>query len=273
MRYNVIIIAALVILTAISCIKEDRSGCPCHLHVDLSRVDSNYVHSMSLMMDRNGGNLAEWIPVDKSIFGDTLIIAVDKAEFDFCAWGNLSHSIIDNKGRIISPGDFPDSLWSDYRRISTKCEDVYLSVQPERQFIPVTIIVRGMIAAVSELRPEIDNISEQFHFSGSATGASNAILPTLVGTPAPGREYYLFKTLLMTQPSATEATLNLGFVSAGHSYRSTFPLGQMLLEKGEDLSLSGRNPVILDLTIGSANIFIKITVDDWTTLGVFEINY
>jgi UDP-N-acetylmuramyl pentapeptide synthase len=97
---------------------------------------------MDLMLAELGGS-TEWKAVDKSYFGDTLILQVNKSEFDFCAWGNLAGSIIDRRGRTISPTQPSDSLWSFYRPIQTHCEDVFVSVVPEREHIPVTVKLIG----------------------------------------------------------------------------------------------------------------------------------
>ena len=270
MRPNHIITAMIICLALSSCIKEDRTKCPCYLHLDLSRVDSNYIHTLNLMMD-SGSTFPEWIPVERTLLGDTLIIPVGKSEFDFCAWGNLSSSLLDGENRVISPGMQQDSLWSDYRRINTRCEDAYISVIPTRQFIPVTIIVRGMLGGITRIDAELGHISSRLSFTGAATGAAGAIHPRLDKTPASNGGYYLYRTMILTQTSATAATLSIEFDRDGHTFHSSFPLGEMLLSSGEDISLTSQKPIILDLTVGTANILLTIKVEDWTAHGVFEI--
>ena len=270
MRLRHIIPAFLLCTLGISCIKENRSNCPCYLHLDLSRVDSNYVHSIDLMME-GGHHLAEWFPVDKSYIGDTLIIPVAKSEFDLCAWGNMYTSQREEHSRTITPGNVLDSLWSDYQRISTRCEDAYVSVVPSRQYIPVTIIIRGQIGGITNLDPVLGNISDRLTFTGVATGAAGNSRPLLVSAPTSPEGYYLYRTMILTQASATKANLTVQFERGGLAHRSVLPLGRMLLEIGEDISLTGRNPIVLDITIGTANIFLTIKVNGWTSHGVYEI--
>ena len=265
------IAAACAFLT--SCIKENRDKCPCYLHVDLSRVDSHYVHRMDLMLaDRFTGD-ARWIAVEKKYIGDTLIMKVDKSEFDFSAWGNLDKSILDDADRTITSADMADSLWSYYKHISTRCEDAFVKVLAERQHIPVTVIVRGMLQGLTDIRPAFGNISGSLMYDGTAAGALGVLVPTLVKSPGDGDSYYMYKTLILTQASATDAVLNLHFLKDGRAVETTYPVGEMLAELGEDISATNQNPIVIDLTIGAADILLTIRVSDWSRHGIYTITY
>ena len=256
-----------------SCIKENRDKCPCYLHVDLSRVDSHYVHKMDLMMaDRISGS-ADWYAVEKKLIGDTLIMKVDKSEFDFTAWGNLENSYLDDASRTITSSEPTDSLWSFYKQISTRCEDAYVKVEPERQYIPVTVIVRGMLQGISDIRPTLEFISGSLLYGGVATGDKGPLLPVLVHTPSDDASYYMYQTMILTQVSATEATLNLHFVKNGNSVDASYPVGEMLVELGEDISATNQNPIVIDLAIGTADILLTIKVSDWSRHGIYTITY
>ena len=264
----VVFCAALV-----SCIKENRDKCPCYLHVDLSRVDSHYVHKMDLMLaDRFGGS-ADWVAVEKKYLGDTLIIKIDKSEFDFSARGNLENSYLDDVTRTITSREPTDSLWSFCKQISTRCEDAYVKVEPQRQYIPVTVIVRGMLQGISDIRPTLEFISGSLLYGGAATGEKGSLYPVLVHTPSADASYYMYKTMILTQASATEATLNLHFLKNGTSVDATYPVGEMLVELGEDISATNQNPIVIDLAIGAADILLTIKVSDWSRHGIYTITY
>ncbi|MBO4558193.1 MAG: hypothetical protein J5693_06260 [Bacteroidales bacterium] len=267
-RLSIIILAALLPL---ACIREDRTKCPCYLHVDLGKVDRNYIGKVDLMLrETDPYGIPEWYPVESKYIGDTLVMPVNKSEFDFCAWGNLRRSVVE--GGLITPSaESPDSLWSCYRPISTRCEDVYITVIPERQFIPVTILVRGMIEGISAVRPVLVDAKSVFSVASQSRQAPGAIYPKEVSSPATGGSYYHFQSLLMTQERATNLSLALSFVRDGRQVETSYPIGQMLLEQGEDISLSDRNPIIIDLVIGSASVFLTIRIEDWVTHAVIEI--
>ena len=273
MKPTVHILASLLCLISAACIKEDRSKCPCYLEIDMSRVDSHYVHSVDLMMSDTYGRKTEWVPVDKEKIGDTLVLPVCKSEIDFCAWGNLTHSLINEEGHTIDSGNGRDSLWSYYEHIVAKGENATVTVMPLRQYIPMSIIVRGMLGGISNLRPELEGVSDRLSFVGNAAGDAIRLLPDLVSAPGESSSYYLYKTLLLTQESATGAILNLSYDRGGSTHLNSFPIGKMLLENGADLSMKGQNPVIVDLTIGSASVFIITRVEDWATHAVYEIAY
>jgi hypothetical protein len=273
MKLKTMIMIAVACAALSSCIKENRDKCPCYLHVDLSRVDSHYVHKMDLMLaDRFTGD-AHWIAVEKKYIGDTLIMKVDKSEFDFSAWGNLDRSILNDVDRIITSANPADSLWSYYKPISTKCEDAFVRVLSERQHIPVTVIIRGMLNGLSDVKPEFDNISGCLMYNGAATGARGVLVPQMVKSPGNGDSYYMYKTLMLTQASATDVVLNLHFVKDGNAVETTYPVGEILAEMGEDISATNQKPIVIDLTIGAADILFSITVSNWTRHGIYTITY
>jgi len=274
MKLKAILSALALIVTVSACIKEDRSNCPCYLHLDLSRVDSHYVHTLDLMMEESiSGRSPEWIPVEKSYLGDTLIMPVNKSEFDLCAWGNLGSSMLDQNARSISPLIPRDSLWSSFRHIVTRCEDAYVQILPERQYIPVTIIIRGITANISAIQPALSGISANLDFAGRARGPEGIQLPERISAPEQENNYYLYKTMIMTQPRAEGLHLDLKFIRDGESLRSEYPLGEMLMAMGEDISKTDQKPVLVDIAIGSTSIQFTLKVEDWTTHGVYAITY
>lgn len=266
------IILILAIAALISCIREDRTDCPCYLHVDLTQVDSNYVRKMDLMLRSEAGGI-EWFPVRKSAIGDTLIMSVSKSEFDFSAWGNLFYSVLDDNRMTIEPASAPDSLWSYSNHINARCEDAYVKVVPDRQYIPVTIIVRGMLQNITGIRPVLENISGALLYDGMAAGSTGTVVPVPTETGGGASQYYMYQTMILTQTSATAAQLRLSFERDGIPVEGVYPVGEMLCEMGEDISRVNQNPIIIDLTIGTASVLLVIRVSDWTRHGIFTITY
>lgn len=255
------------------CIKEDRSQCPCHLHVDLSRIDAAYVDKLDLVLSDPDGTRAQWYDVDDRYIGDTLVMKVDKSDFDFCAWGNLRESIVDQRtGAILTAGE-PDTLWSSYQRVSAKCEDRYITVVPQRRYVPVTIIVRGMINNISEVTPTLTRISQSFDYNGNPMGKLVASYPKMTVKPKTPEDYYQFELVLLTQQNATDAGLELSYSEDGLIRKASYPLGKMLLEEGEDISLADGHPILLDLMLGRGNIFLTIEIEEWKQHDVIDITY
>lgn len=267
-----IIFAAL--LTCAACIREDRSLCPCYLHVDLSRLESTSTRSVDILLVSEAG--AQWHPVPESSIGDTLIMAVDKGEFEFCAWGNLGGAVIDGGKEIIYP-DIPcDSLWNCVRHISTRCEDAFVAVSAQRQYRPVTIVVRGMLSGISGLKCVLTGVSGGLAFTGGGRGEIGRLVPELVKEQAEAQGDvgpYVYRTMLLTQPAADELQLKLFFMRNGEVRESGYPLGKMLLSQGEDISEGGGNPIVVDITVGSASILFTLKCNGWTTHGIYEITY
>ncbi|MBQ9584331.1 MAG: FimB/Mfa2 family fimbrial subunit [Bacteroidales bacterium] len=256
-----------------SCIKEDRSDCPCYLSVDLSQIEIEYIDKVDLVMSASDVSEAQWISVERSFIGDTLVVPVKRREFDLCAWGNLKGSQVDTHTNSIISADRPDSLWSSYHHVSARCEDAYVKVTPQRRFIPVTIIVRGMISSVVDIEPVLTQVSSGFDFNGNPAGKLAVTHPKLTHTPDSEADYYTFESLLLNQPSATDAGLELTYSSGGRERRTSYPLGRMLLEEGEDISLANGNPVVVDLVLGQGNIFLTIEIEQWQAHDVIDITF
>jgi hypothetical protein len=267
-----LLLYALIVTALCSCIKEDRSKCPCYLYVDLSRVDTYYITKVDLMTSGSAG-APQWTAVERNAIGDTVILKVTKDEIDFCAWGNIRGSAVLNDSRTIVSSGQPDSLWSCYRRISARCEDMYVTVEPQRQYIPVTIIVRGMLQNISDVQPVITSVSQGFDFNSAATGDKGTIFPAEVRSPQTAAGYYQFNALMLTQQSATEASLELDFKSDGRPVKVNYPLGEELYKIGENISLSGQKPVVVDLVIGGGTVFFTISVSDWEQHATIDIIY
>jgi len=267
-----LLLYTLIVTALCSCIKEDRSKCPCNLYVDLSRVDTNYITKVDLMTSGSAG-APQWTAVERNAIGDTVILKVTKDEIDFCAWGNIRGSAVLNDSRTIVSSGQPDSLWSCYRRISARCEDMYVTVEPQRQYIPVTIIVRGMLQNISDVQPVITSVSQGFDFNSAATGDKGTIFPAEVRSPQTAAGYYQFNALMLTQQSATEASLELDFKSDGRPVKVNYPLGEELYKIGENISLSGQKPVVVDLVIGGGTVFFTISVSDWEQHATIDIIY
>lgn len=267
-----LLLYTLIVTALCSCIKEDRSKCPCYLYVDLSRVDTNYITKVDLMTSGSAG-APQWTAVERSAIGDTVILKVAKDEIDFCAWGNIRGSAVLNDSRTIVFSGQPDSLWSCYRRLSARCEDMYVTVEPQRQYIPVTIIVRGMLQNISDVQPVITSVSQGFDFNSAATGDKGTIFPAEVRSPQTVAGYYQFNALMLTQQSATEASLELDFKSDGRPVKVNYPLGEELYKIGENISLSGQKPVVVDLVIGGGTVFFTISVSDWERHATIDIIY
>jgi len=137
----------------------------------------------------------------------------------------------------------------------------------------VTIFVRGKTEGISHLEPVLEQVGAAFSFNGDAVGDLARTYPQLVISPEGGAAFYCYKALLFTQQSATKARLGLNFTCDGRSRSAEYPLGEMLLEMGEDISLSNQNPIVIDLVLGSESIFITIQVSDWEKHGVIEVTY
>ena len=271
MRRIALVVMAIAALSAASCIKEDRSQCPCYLHLDLKGVDKDYIHSLDLMFEDEASD--KWLAVEDRYFGDTLILPVDKSEFDFCAWGNLSPESIDRSRRSVIPKEPLDTLWSYSRKIVTRCEDVYVTVVPQREYIPVLIIVRGDTEGVSDVAPRLCNISTAFSYDGRSAGPLESLRPQRVYPPEARDGEYLFQTMLYTQQSATQASLELSFMRDGRLVGGSYSIGEMLTEMGEDISLRNRNPIIIDLLLSGGGVFLTLKVADWMRHSVIDITY
>ncbi len=254
-----------------SCIREDRSVCPCFLHVDMTELDTGAIHRMDLMLFEEGvfsGTHTAW----PAAFGEEIIIPVSRNELQFCAWGNLESSQLDPAQQTIHLPGGRDSVWLFRQTVRTDCEDVYIKIAPERQFKPVVILLRGQISGISGVHTMITGIDNTFSFGGDVpAGSPGQLVPQLVRSPAEGNDYYQFQTLITRQAETAKAMLRLEFISEGEQRTGEYDVGRLLLEAGEDLTKSDGRPIVIDIVLGSSSAFISISTDGWVRHDTFEI--
>lgn len=268
---RVIHLCLLCLFLMCSCIREDRSVCPCFLHVDMTDIDTTAIRRMDLMLFQDGV-LSGTHTAEPAVFGEELIIPVSRNELQFCAWGNVENSRLDTVRQTINLHGGCDSVWFFSKTVRTDCEDAYIRVVPERQFKSVVIVVRGQISGISEVHTLITGIDNTFSFVGDVpAGNPGQIVPQLVKSPSSGEEYYQFQTLITKQAGAADAILRLEFISEGKLRKGTYELGRLLLEAGEDLSISGGRPIVIDIVLGAASAFISISTEEWVGHDTFEI--
>ncbi len=254
-----------------SCIREDRSVCPCFLHVDMTELDTAAIRRMDMMLFEDG-TFSGTHTAEPAVFGEELIIPVSRNELQFCAWGNLESSQLDVTHQTIHLPGGRDSVWLFRQTVHTNCEDTYIKIAPERQFKPVIILLRGRISGISGVNTLITGIDNTFSFGGDVpAGNPGQLVPQLVKSPSSGEEYYQFQTLITRQAEAENAMLRLEFISDGEQRTGEYEIGRMLLEAGEDLTESGGRPIVIDIVLGSSSAFISISTDGWVRHDTFEI--
>ena len=143
----------------------------------------------------------------------------------------------------------------------------------QRQYIPITIIVRGMLQGVTDVKPVLYNVSKSLDIYGAAKEPVEVIIPNQELAPESSDGYYRFAAVLLRQQSAYDASMELRFKSDGREVTAGYPFGKMLYEAGEDISLGNQKPVVMDIVIGGGSIYLTISVAEWKRHTTLDITY
>lgn len=258
MKRKNIILPILAVIAAIlpGCVREKRDNCPCMLHIDLSRfpVEAGHVDIWTAgrsVLEPYGRILAE-------DFGEEIEIPVLRDTIQVFAWGGINESELFEPGRQIHHSSPYDSLWGFYSVVPTRCEDARVTVIPEREFCPLTIITDGLAALLSEIALSISGSSGGFLFDTSPFGGPMTLKPLLVESPSDNGECFIHRIPLPRQVAESELGLDLSFNAEGVEWSRRYPLSHILKESGVDICKPDQDAVTIHITIEEERVLISI---------------
>lgn len=260
---------ALLLLSA--CIREERSGCPTWLRLDLSSVPSQ-IEQIHLLFATE---------TQEVIFQDTLYagqwhqpyeIPLRKGWVLVAAFGNIRQMELQGNTYRIPTGKQADSVYTDFHRRELRHEQDQIILCPQKNFITVTLEVTGK---------QPDEPLPQLYFEGSADGYD------LQGSVSSGQFHYRLgcrdAAKMTTQPSQTTTRHNslyrgriprqkddqlqlIVYLDPNTCYR--FPIGSAMYQAGIDMSQDELPDwhFLLDLSL----MTLTLETEDWIRMDPIE---
>lgn len=259
---SVVLFGLVVIATSMGCsVKEDRSGCPCVLMLDFSRVDTDRYDSAFLGLLSADGFLHRYV-LDNGMYGEPYRVEVPKNGIwvNVCSvesgYDDLSGMLVpDWAGLHIPDGEEcpPVNMFSAY--VDTAAETVTVPVVLYKNYCVLSIEMVADVPADFIIAIE-----------GNVCGYGKD------GAPVPGN----FRVVpgldekgccSVRIPRQVDSSLRL-VISDGDGVLREFSVGEYIIESGYDWGTDSLEDV--DIKIDYAKADVTLVINDWE--ATFDIN-
>lgn len=249
----------LMLLSAfflMSCsVKEDRTDCPCCLHLDFSGTDTTAVPQVQLYLSDGLQYISDKM-VYASDFMPEIVLEVPRTGLYVNVYAGAVGLLEPDAGLVIPYGHECPRLYSYSAEIDTRCEKACAKVDLRKNHCVMSItIIKN------------DELDYGLHVKGNVCGYDAA------GEPVPGAFSYVpaaetdgrYRTVL---PRQVDSSLILE-VDDGTEVLKNFALGEYIAAGGYDWTAQDLEDV--DVTIDWAQTVVKLKVQGWDWVREYEI--
>ena len=250
---------------------EERSGCPCYLTVDFSKVDKGIREWQLWLFDDDGGLMYKDTVYRRSYSSPYVVQVPRNRQVQCFMWGNARGATIleeaySSSTLLLKKEGLPaDSLFFYADTIDTWKEDGLMSVSPRKEFATIDIYIYGWaeIDFVAEMELLCD--SRGFYVGGDFYPDKISVQMPVTGID----DYYThFSGRMLRQHDTENIKLSLilkqkeidGKIGK-ELVNQEIPIGMFLEANGYDM----QNPILQDIRMELDYSYSNITVrtDDW----------
>ena len=274
MKRNVmfLVCAVCVALCLDSCtILEERSGCPCYLTIDLTKVDKGIREWQLWLFDKDGEVMFKDTIYRRSYSSPYVVQVPRNRQLQCFMWGNVRGATILDEAYspstlLLKKEGLPaDSLFHYAETVDTWREDGFMKVIPRKEFATVDIYIYGWadIDFVAEMELVCD--SRGFYVGGDFYPDEVSVQMQLRGID----DYYThFSGRMLRQPDTENVRLYLRLMkkeidgTVGEELvNRDIPLGKFLEDNGYDMQSAQLQDIRMELDYSYSNLIIR--TDDW----------
>lgn len=255
-RHTILIICTLAAALFTGCsVKEDRTGCPCWLDIDVS-----------LCSRRSGEVSLKGWNTQKPVFGEKLHVedwpdcwevTVPRGTVHYTALSGVDACVLSGQTVVIPEGMQCDSLWAYHATVNCEGEQARDRVVPHKQFCTVTMEFTRDIGG----RPGAV-------VTGHSAGMSLESLTPVEGpfrhSPADdGQGHFIFRL-----PRQADSVLDVEITRDGKHYE-TFPLGTIISRTGYDWTAQDLDDIYVGVDLIESTVTIRL--EKWEEGTVYEL--
>lgn len=246
MKQLICLLSFGLLLTSACSVREDRSGCPCRLELDLQTF-SGFADRVTVSVWEGTAAGQETVRTD-SIH----VRALPKGVFEVSVWTGADAGRIDGTRLVLPPDGRPDSLRLFRTRLDCRREVCREQAEPFRQFarIRLEIETEPGTAFPYRLRVESDYCGLDLRDLRPIPGGHTFALPQL------GEGHYVFD--LLRHGADTRVRLS---VWEEREHIAFLPLNEWLRAAGYDWEAPDLAPVRLTLDYGRS--IVRIHMEGW----------
>ena len=244
------------IILFLSCsIKEDRSGCPCRLVLDFSKVDTSVVTSVDMLVTASDGFVfRKTIPVEE--FASPYTVSVPRGEVNVSGFSGADGYVGADGALSILEGDLCPRVNMYNSKVMADAELVRDTVALHKNHSVMTIFIES---------------EEDFPFRISVTGYVDGYDPD--GRPSEGAFRYSPQkdddgSYVVSVPRQVDNSLRLE-VNDGMDVLKVFALGEYLHMSGFDWEAGDLEDVTVSLDYSLTRL--SLIVEGWDEECFFEV--
>lgn len=246
----------MLFFPVVSCsVKEDRSDCPCRLHLDFSGIDAEAVPQVSLLVSDHAGY--RYIKdLKASEFMPEYVVEVPRTDISVNVYAGDMMKIDPDRGLVIPPGSQCPQLNSFYVSADAAGEEVSARVELHKNHCVMSITLR-----------KNDSLEYGLCVRGNVCGYG------IDGTPLEGDFHHEPDQepdgkYVVVLPRQKDASLKLE-VDDGTEVLKNFDLGAYVASCGYDWGEEDLQDI--DVTIDWAQTTITLAIKGWDQVKEYEI--
>ncbi len=263
-------ITALLLISSCT-VLEERSGCPCYLTMDLTKIDKG-IREWQLWLFTPEGEIMFKDTIYRRAYSTPYTVQVPRNRQMQCLlWGNargatlLDETMTPATSLLKKEGVLADSLYFFSETVDTWKEDGWVRVEPRKEFATVDIYMQGWvdIEYVVELILRCD--TKGFYVNGEFYPGN---VDTHMQFHNLGNYYSHFRGRILRQPDTENIRLSMllkkkeidGTVGE-IIVDKDIPIGKYLEENGYDMNKLVLEDIRMDIDYSNNNFMIK--AEDW----------
>lgn len=251
-RFDLFLTCALLLS---SCIKEDRSICPCHLYVDLTEVDSSAISSVKMAVS----DVASCFLVSEVVkedYASECVLKVPRRRLWFNVYSGDDGLGTQDSGLLIPYGRDCPPVYMYSSLIDADCEKVVKKVKMSKNHCKMTVCLEN---------------EKGFEYSMSVKG--NVCGYSADGLPLAGEFNYRLKSeedggFSVIVPRQQDSSLVLD-VEDGDRVLKSFALGEYVNASGYDWKSENLRDIVV--TIDYALTKVRVQVKGWDYVYDFDV--
>lgn len=260
-------VAIAALLIPISCIHEQRGGCPAYMTLDLSSIPES-VSNLHMILEYEGGKIyAETIY--RGEFDGEYERAIPRGSANMAIFGNIANMKYD-KGYITPAGLPMDDVYTYFKKMEIRDDLIDEKITLNKNHIGVHIRIYEPSGAKSEINLEIKGPVIGYDNQGSPIHGEFYHSPQPDHIPTEGEGYYIFGTRIPRITPDDHFTLRISSASDGSTV-AEIPILEKIAQSGYDLT----SPELDDLYIGIdiSKSTIKISVEGFNSIFHIETTF
>lgn len=251
---SVVLLVALC-LNFVSCIKEDRTECPCYLVLDMSGIDGSVFGQVGLSVLSAGGFLHS--DVLRDVYPSDYTVKVPRRGVVVTAFHGMGVAFNPEKGFAVPKGEAFPELWMYGSRVDTDADVARDTVRLCKSFCRLTIHL------LSDGEPIPFSVGIDSHVCGYAPDGT--ILPGdfLVDLEPDSRG-----DCTVCVPRQSDDSMGLSLIDSGDVVRR-FALGHYIEESGFDWSSPDLQDI--ELTVDFSRTTVSFIIRNWEITHEFYV--